>query len=79
MAGGDIYGSFPILAAKNAANNEFDGSPDQLLNGVLLPKVSVDQYGATLAKWLGVSESDAQTIFPNLLRFPSSSLGFMKA
>lgn len=79
VAGGEIYGGFPTLAAKNAANNEFDGSPDQLLNGVLLPKISVDQYGATLAKWIGVSDSEALGIFPNLARFSPSALGFMKA
>lgn len=79
VAGGDLYGAFPVLAAKNASNNEFDGSADQLLNGVMLPKTSVDQYGATLARWLGVSDSQALTIFPNLSRFGTQNLGFMRA
>lgn len=78
VAGGEIYGSFPTLGSKNTSNNEFDSSPDQLLNGVLLPKISVDQYGATLARWLGVSDSAAGSIFPNLGRFSSGNLGFMR-
>ena len=75
--GGKVFGSFPTLAAKNTADNNFDGSTDQLLNGVLLPKISVDQYGATLASWFGVSDLDA--VFPNLKNFSSRNLGFMKA
>lgn len=79
VAGGDIYGKFPVLAAKNAANNEFDGSSDQLLNGAMLPRISVEQYGFTLARWLGVSDVQAASIFPNLSRFSPSTLGFMQA
>ena len=36
VKGGDLYGRFPTLAAKNANNNNFDGSADQLGNGALL-------------------------------------------
>ena len=42
---------------------------------------SVDQYGATLASWFGVSNSDLKTVFPNITSFGSDlsswSLGFM--
>lgn len=78
VAGGNIYGAFPTLAAKNANNNEFDGSPDQLLNGVLLPRVSVDQYGATLGRWLGASDSAISGIFRNLSNF-SGTLPLFRA
>jgi uncharacterized protein (DUF1501 family) len=79
VKGGDIYGAFPLLGTKNANNNNFDSSPDQIGNGSLLPTTSVDQLGATLAKWFGVSDSDALTVFPNLANFNASSrnLGFM--
>ena len=79
VKGGDLYGSFPLLAMKNAANNNFDASPDQLGNGSLLPQASVDQLGATLASWFGLSPSDALTVFPNLANFDSSkrNLGFL--
>lgn len=76
--GGDLYGNFPVLGAKNTNNNNFDSSPNQLGNGSLLPETSVDQLGATLAKWFGVSDSNALTVFPNLTNFSTRDLGFMK-
>ena len=63
------------------------GFPDQSLNnpvnftrGQFIPGISVEQYGATLARWLGVtSTTDLAAIFPNLANFSSSfrNLGFM--
>ena len=50
VRGGDIYGEFPTLAL---------GGPDDVGNrGVWLPTLSLDQYGATLASWLGVAPGD---------------------
>jgi uncharacterized protein (DUF1501 family) len=79
VKGGDIYGTFPVLGAKNANNNSFDSSPNQLLNGVLLPQLSVDQFGATLARWFGVTDAQALDLFPNLANFNASTrnIGFM--
>ena len=77
VKGGDIYGRFPTIAAKNRNDNYFDGSTDQLLNGVLLPQFSVDQYGATLARWFGVSDGQLNDVFPNLANFGTRNLGFM--
>jgi uncharacterized protein (DUF1501 family) len=81
VRGGDLYGDFPILAPKNPANNNFDGSPHQLANGALLPGTSVDQLGATLGRWFGLSDTQVADIFPNLSRFDTSvrNLGFMGA
>ena len=78
VKGGDLYGAFPLLGLKNASNNNFDSSADQLGNGSLLPKTSVDQLGATLASWFGLSAADASAIFPNLANFPVAqrNLGF---
>jgi len=39
--------------------------------------VSIDQYGATLARWFGVPNADLVQVFPNIGRFPNSNLGFM--
>ncbi len=79
VKGGDLYGSFPVLAAKNTNNNNFDGSPDQLGNGAMLPTTSVDQLGATLGGWFGLSASQQLDIFPNLANFDVArrNLGFM--
>lgn len=48
-------------------------------NGALLPTTSVDQLGATLAKWFGISDADALTVFPHLANFTTRDLGFMNA
>ena len=72
VKGGDIYGRFPTLGVKNANNNNFDSSPDQLGNGALLPEISVDQLGATLGRWFGVSDSGLADIFPNLANFDAT-------
>jgi uncharacterized protein (DUF1501 family) len=79
VRGGDIYGSFPTLGLKNTNNNFFDSSPDQVNNGSLLPTTSVDQFGATLARWFGVPDSSLNDIFPNLANFSQRNLGFMTA
>jgi uncharacterized protein (DUF1501 family) len=81
VKGGDLYGAFPVLGAKNASNNNFDSSPDQLGNGSLLPTTSVDQLGATLGRWFGLSDTQLQDIFPNLVNFDTAkrNLGFMTA
>jgi uncharacterized protein (DUF1501 family) len=78
VRGGDLYGAFPTLVARNAGTNEFD-SPNQVRNGALLPTTSVDQLGATLARWFGLSDSQALQVFPNLANFDAGArnLGFM--
>ena len=80
VRGGNVYGRFPLLAVKNTNNNNFDGSPDQLGNGSLLPQISVDQLGNTLGTWLGLSSTQLLDIFPNLANFDASvhNLGFMR-
>jgi len=79
VKGGDIHGAFPLFTAKNTLNNDFPSSPDQLYNGVLLPKQSAVQMGATLGRWFGLSGTQLADVFPTLSRFGSADLGFMKA
>ena len=61
----------------------FDGSaggiaqPQQVGNGRLLPYHSVEEYGATFAKWVGVTASELGTVFPNLGAFDTPDLGFL--
>jgi len=69
VKGGDVYGTFPTLAL---------GGPDDANNcGVLIPTTSIDQYGATMAKWFGVSPAAIPQVFPNLANFPVTDVGFM--
>jgi uncharacterized protein (DUF1501 family) len=78
VRGGDLYGRFPALSVKNPSNGSF-ASADQLGNGSLLPEISVDQLGATLAAWLGLSATQIGEVFPNLANFDPArrNLGFM--
>jgi hypothetical protein len=66
------------LVAKRSGSSDFD-SPDQVKNGAMLPTTSVDQLGATLGRWFGLSDSQALSVFPNLANFSAASrnLGFM--
>jgi uncharacterized protein (DUF1501 family) len=79
VRGGDLYGNFPVLGAKNANNNNFDSSPNQIGNGALLPETSVDQLGATLGRWFGLSDAQLLDVFPNLANHNPGrrDLGFM--
>ena len=69
VQGGDLYGNFPVLA--------LGGQSDANNRGALIPTTSVDQYGATLAQWFGVSPAGLASIFPNIGNFPTSNLGFL--
>jgi uncharacterized protein (DUF1501 family) len=71
VAGQKLYGTFPTLAVNG---------PDDTGIGRWIPKTSVDQYSATLAKWFGVSPTNLNVIFPNLPRFGDYSqtdMGFI--
>jgi uncharacterized protein (DUF1501 family) len=69
VKGGDMYGTYPTLA--------LGGPSDAENRGRWIPTTSVDQYGATLARWFGVQATDLNTVFPNLPAFASSDVGFM--
>ncbi len=67
--GGKIHGEMPQLI--------LDGPDDAQDTGRLIPKYGIDQYGATLGKWMGMTDSDLLEIFPNLSNFNTGDLGFM--
>ncbi|MDB6001387.1 MAG: hypothetical protein JWP52_3086 [Rhizobacter sp.] len=79
VKGGDFYGNFPQLGVSDG-KGDFT-SPNQIGNGALVPETSVEQLGATLGKWFGLSDSQLLDVFPNLSNFDAGrrDLGFMSA
>ena len=69
--GNRTYGTFPVLSVTGP-----DAVPSSN-EGRWIPKTSVDEYSATLAKWFGVSQSNLGVVFPNLGRFATPDMGFM--
>ena len=69
VRGRAFYGRFPNLAM---------GGPDDAGDdGQWIPTTSIEQYGATLAKWFGVPAPGLAQVFPNLGAFASANLGFL--
>lgn len=63
VAGGQLYGDWPSF--------EIGGEDDTGDKGRIIPKLSINQYGASLAQWMGLSASDINTVFPDLANFGS--------
>ncbi len=75
MLGGAVqgqryYGMPPAIASNG---------PDDVGQGRLLPTTSVDQYAATLGRWMGVTDTDLLGLLPNLVNWNAGSrnLGFV--
>ena len=70
LNGGQLYGQWPSLILDG--ENDFN-------KGRMIPTTSVEQIGATIAKWMGVNTDSAMDyIFPNLTNFSVKDLGFLK-
>ncbi len=68
VKGQRYYGSAPAVSV---------GGPDDVGQGRLLPSTSVDQFGATLAAWLGIADGDIPAVVPNIGNFSQRYLGFL--
>ncbi|MBK8739580.1 MAG: DUF1501 domain-containing protein [Betaproteobacteria bacterium] len=69
VRGGDFYGTLPVQA--------LDGPNDLGRDGRWIPTTSLEQYGATLTRWLGIAEADLPYVFPNIGAFANTNMGFM--
>lgn len=72
VRGGDVYGQYPTLGVDQGSFQ----NPDMAGN-IVIPTMSVDQYGATIGRWFGLGDSQLDSIFPNLRNFASRNVGFM--
>jgi len=73
---GGAWGTYPELTLGGPDDAGIDRWEQQ---GRWIPTTSVDQYAATLGRWLGLSDAALAAVFPNLANFGVRTLGFMKA
>jgi uncharacterized protein (DUF1501 family) len=70
VAGGRFHGQI---------NESALGSSLDVGRGRIVPTTSIDQFGAGLARWMGLAHSDLDAIFPNLRNFPPGLDGLFRA
>jgi uncharacterized protein (DUF1501 family) len=75
VKGRNFYGTAPVLPPSLTTRGPLDVG-----RGRFIPTLAVDQFGATLGSWFGVSDADLLTIFPNLANFDAGTrnVGFMQ-
>ncbi|MSU34276.1 MAG: DUF1501 domain-containing protein [Pedosphaera sp.] len=72
VKGSHVYGTFPSLA--------LGGDDDSGNRSAIIPTTSTEQFGAALAKWMGVPDAELTSVFGNLADFGSgwaSNLDFL--
>jgi uncharacterized protein (DUF1501 family) len=75
VRGGNIFGQIPDYAS--VGNTDDAGDDNGGFAGRIIPTQSVNQYGATLARWMGVPDAEMLSIFPDLHNFDTHDLGFL--
>jgi len=75
VQGGQTYGTFPSL---QLGSQDDVGIHNWELHGRWIPTTSVDQYAATLLRWMGASEGQLDAVLPNLVNFGAArGVGFV--
>lgn len=75
--GGQVYGRMPSYA--RLGDSYYDAQMGD--DGAMIPVVSVGSYGATMARWFGLTDAEAKGVFPYLYAegaVTSTNVGFMK-
>jgi uncharacterized protein (DUF1501 family) len=70
VKGGRFHGQLPAMAVNGS---------DDVGQGRLLPTMAVDQLAATLAAWMGVSNSNLPVVAPNIGNYTLRDLGLFNA
>lgn len=71
--GKTVHGRFPDLIP----GGPDDGDVDK--NGRFVPDISADQVGASLMQWMGLSQEQFLSVFPNLKNFPKHTLPMLRS
>jgi uncharacterized protein (DUF1501 family) len=74
VRGRAFYGQYPLL--RIGANLLADGA-DDVGGGRFIPRLSADQYAATIARWFGVDDVDLFRVAPAIDNFAVRDLGFL--
>ncbi|CAM4001046.1 DUF1501 domain-containing protein [Roseateles saccharophilus] len=67
VQGGRFWGSLPSVSING---------PDDVGQGRLLPTTAVDQLGATLATWMGVSATDLASVMPQIVNYSQRDMAY---
>jgi uncharacterized protein (DUF1501 family) len=67
VKGGRYWGSLPSVSVNG---------PDDVGQGRLLPTTAVDQLGATLATWMGISATDLPLVLPQIGNYSQRDMGY---
>lgn len=80
VTGSDFYGVNTTNGTPYPTLN-LDGPDDadtgKGARGRWIPTASVEQFAATLARWFGLPEAQIISVFPKIVNFSNSNLGFM--
>jgi uncharacterized protein (DUF1501 family) len=68
VAGGRFWGTLPAVSVNGT---------DDVGQGRLLPTMAVDQLAATLASWMGVSDTNLALVAPSIGNYTQRNLGFL--
>ncbi len=83
VRGGHVYGTLPVLGRYDQDVPRHFVMPTDtddnrhIQNGSLIPTTSVQQLGATLARWFGVPSSQMLGLYPGLENLGPQDLGFL--
>jgi uncharacterized protein (DUF1501 family) len=80
-----MFNNSLIQANPATGTRVFGAMPQHLLRGpddagdrgYWIPTTALDQYAATFGSWFGLSSAQLAGIFPNLVNFPTQTLGFL--
>jgi len=79
------WGGHQFVMGAAVRGRAFYGTPPETANngaddvgqGRLVPTTSVDQFGATLARWFGIGDGEMATVLPNIGNYSVRDLGFL--